>query len=50
MESHEISVKSIDFHIYILHLELLHVLFDSDRLIYVYSAKKIKGNGEELME
>ena len=50
MESHEISMKSIEFHIYISHLKLLHTLFDSYRLLYIYSAKKMKGNGEELME
>ena len=50
MESHEIFVKSMHFHIYILHLDLFHTLFDLDRILYVYSAKKMKGNGEELME
>ena len=45
MESHEIFVISMHFHIYILHLELFHTLFDLDRLLYVYSAKKMKGNG-----
>ena len=49
MESDEIFVKSMHLYMYISHLKLLHTLFDSYRLLNVYSAKKMKGNSEELM-